>query len=224
MSTLLQLRDAVRGRVDDAALPYLCSDALLTQYANDAQNEACRRARLLLDSTTVAVCSLTIVALTVTYTRHASILFIRRAKWTAADGSAAILRPVSSRDLDKMDSSWDTQTGRPRGYVIDTTTGQFRPFPTPDVAGTVALTVIRTPLAALALDADVPEIPARFHAGLENWMRKRYYDMQDAEIKDPKKAAEAELDFEREFGKKSSAIDETWLQREAELFEDEGNF
>lgn len=222
--TLGDLITAVRGRVDDIAAPPLCSDDLFILYANDAENEACRRARLLLDSTTTAVCSIAIVANTVSYTRHPSIVFIRRAKWTAVDGEVTILRPVSTRDLDKMDGRWETNINRPQGFVIDTTTGQFRPWPTPNVAGTVALTVIRTPLVPMALDGDTPEIPARFHAGLENWMRKRYYDMQDAEIRDPKKATEAEADFDREFGKKSSAIDETWLQREAELFEDEGNF
>ena len=222
--TLTDLILSVRGRVDDVATPPLCSDALFTLYANDAENEACRRARLLLDSSTAQVCHLVIVATTISYLLEPCVIFIRRAKWTAADGSTTILRPVSSRDLDKMDSNWDTQTGPPRAFVIDTTVGTFRPWPTPDTAGTVDLTVVRTPIVPMQDGGDEPEIPPRFHAGLEHWMRKRYYDMQDAEIKDPKKSVEAEADFEREFGKKSSAIDETWLQRESGLFEDEGNF
>ena len=71
---------------------------------------------------------------------------------------------------------------------------------------------------------DVPEIRQRWHLGLANWMLARAYNKHDSQAYDPKTAAKFEADFEREFGKKSSAIDEAWLAHEHDYTEAEGNF
>jgi hypothetical protein len=47
---LKELRLAAREDLDDTAKPYLWSDAFLNNGANEAENEAARRARLIVDS------------------------------------------------------------------------------------------------------------------------------------------------------------------------------
>ena len=49
--TLEQLISAYRGDADDVKTPPFVSDEDLTDYANEAQDEACVRGRLLVDST-----------------------------------------------------------------------------------------------------------------------------------------------------------------------------
>jgi len=45
-------------------------------------------------------------------------------------------------------------------------------------------------------------------------MMHRAYLKKDADANDPKKAADSLALFEQEFGRKSSAIDEVWIERE----------
>jgi hypothetical protein len=71
---------------------------------------------------------------------------------------------------------------------------------------------------------DEPEINRRFHESLVFWMLYRAYSKQDAETKDAKKAGENLALFEQEFGKKSSAIDEAWIEREHGYTDEEGVF
>lgn len=226
---------AAATRADDLATGKLWSRNEWTEYANDAQNEACRRARLLVDSTTAAVCSITLASGTATYDLHDSIIFVRRVRLIQVADSVAlsVLKRAHVSDLDRFAGpQWQEETGQPRAYVPDMDDHQFRPFPTPDAnTWKVGLTVVRMPLIPSTHEAyamedgdDVPEIRARWHIGLVNWMLYRAYSKQDGQCFNPKAAAAFLADFEREFGNKSSAIDETWLAREQDYVEDEGNF
>lgn len=222
-------------RADDLEAGKLWSRAEWIEYANDAQNEACRRARLLVDSTTPDVCSITLTDGTATYDLHDSIIFVRRARLVnSADGTAlTVLRRLHSDDLDRqVGPGWQEEVGQPRGCVVDMDDHQLRPYPTPDTDDwEVQLTVHRTALIPSANETypmeqgdDVPEIRARWHIGLVNWMLYRAYSKQDSQCYNPKAAAMFLADFEIEFGKKSSAIDEAWLVRQQDLTEVEGNF
>jgi len=222
-------------RADDLVAGKLWSRNEWIEYANDAQNEACRRARLLVDSSTAAVCSITLVNGTATYDLHDSIIFVRRARLLEiADGDAlTVLKRCHVADLDReVGPGWQEEEGQPRGYVPDMDDHVFRPYPTPDTAlWKVALTVVRMPLVPTANETypmedggDTPEIRSRWHIGLVNWMLARAYRKQDSQTYNPKLAEAFEVDFEREFGKKSSAIDETWLAREQDYTEAEGNY
>ena len=221
-------------RADDLAAGTLWSRAEWVEFANDAQNEACRRARLLVDSTTPAVCNITLVDGTDTYDLHDSIIFIRRARLLDADGTGlAVLRRVHADDLDReAGPGWQEEVGQPRAYVTGLDTHQLRPFPIPDTDNwEVQLTVTRTPVIPAGHETypmeegdDVPEIRARWHLGLVNWMLYRAFNKHDSQAYNPKAAQMFLADFEAEFGKKSSAIDEAWLAREQDLTEVEGNF
>ena len=201
----------VRNELDDDVAPYLWSDPEMIDYAVDAENEASRRARLLIDSTTTAICQITTAAATAVYALSPLVLFIRRAKMSTEDYA---LGRVAVRDLDYRVPGWETETGTPTHFVTDYETGKIRLYPIPNAVGTVKLTVVRMPKVDLATINDTPEIHPRLHRSLRFWMMYRAYSKQDAETKDDQKAGENLGLFEAEFGRKSSAIDEEWISRE----------
>ncbi len=216
-----ELLAEARSRANDNATPSLWSDAEFTSWANEAEREACRRARLIIDSTTLECCRITLAIADPTYELHEKVLFIRRAKLV---GRAPVLRRVSFQDLDETCPGWEDETGEPRGYIPDMDNLMFRPYPIPTAVGVVNLTITRLPLEDMAAAQDEPEIRSRFHLNLVPWMLYRAYSKQDAETIDLKKAGAFLAEFEAEFGKRSSAIDELWLEREHDFIEAEGNF
>lgn len=211
----MQLRELMtlfRNEVDDATEPYLWSDEEVIEFANDAQNEACRRARLLVDSSTTALCQIAVTAGTALLDLDPRVLFVRRARF-------ATYRPLdrmNMQDMECYNPFWMDATGggTPRVFVPDYETGKLLLWPTPDADGTLLLTVVRDPLVEMDADSDIPEIAPRYHRSLRYWMMARAFGKQDAEANDPKKEATAMALFEQEFGKKSSAIDEAWIERE----------
>lgn len=210
----MRLNDLIqifRAEVDDAVTPYLWSDDELIEYANDAELEACRRSRLIVDSSTAAICQIAVVAGTATYALDPRVLFVRRARLTG-------LLPLKRKNMQDMDIQYpgweDAAAGTPSAFIPDFETGKIRLYPTPDAAATLNLMVVRDPLAEMNDDSDTPEIAARYHRSLRFWMMHRAYLKKDADANDPKKAAESLALFEQEFGKKSSALDETWIERE----------
>lgn len=205
------LIQAFRSEVDDVVAPYLWSDPELIEYANDAQLEACRRARLIVDGSTTAICQIAVVANTATYALDPRVLFIRRARLTG-------LLPLKRKNLQDMDSQYpgweDASASTPSALIPDFETGKIRLYPKPIANTTLNLMVVRDPLAEMNDDTDTPEIAARYHRSLRFWMMHRAYLKKDADANDPKKAAESLALFEQEFGKKSSALDEVWIERE----------
>jgi hypothetical protein len=209
-----------KNSADDNASGELWSEEEWINFANDAQNEACRRARLLVDSTS-PLTELSLPAGEPTVALDPRILVIRRARLV---GRSPLLQRVSHHTLDCAGSGWEDETGEPRGYVPDMDTQVFRPYPMPEADATVRLTVVRLPLKEMAEEADKLEVPPHLHRSLAAWMLYRAFSKQDGEAFDKKKAAEYLAEFEQEFGRKSTAIDEAWLQREHEYIVDEGNF
>ncbi len=218
----MNLRDLIqlwRVDVDDAVEPFLWSDEDAIEYANDAQNEAARRGRLLLDSSTTEVANIAVEAATGLYSLDARVLFVRRARIA---GNLP-LRRMNMQDMETRDPYWqDASASTPTVFVPDYETGKILLWPTPNAAATLLLTVLRDPLAEMNDMDVVPEIAARYHRSLRHWMSVRAYSKQDAEANDPKKMADSMALFEQEFGKKSSAIDEAWINREQQ--EGDGTF
>lgn len=327
--TTQQLIDSFRALADDKALPYLWPDAELLVYAAEAETEAARRARLLRDATTAAVCSYAVTVTNQKITLDPRVIFIRRCK--IASKTLPMMR-VHMADMDMAFPDWDStqNLGDVNRFIPDKESGILwfdGQFPGSD---TVNLVVIREPLLALTIPtaavaakvvtnmggpgvltttsnvagtagnsfhlafvagsgANValsitwngttatvtlgtdgasvldptkntfvaiavllnalvgnpltavntsnatdfvtgasnttftggaalggstvnPEIPARYHPGLVHWMLARAFGKQDSETNDPEKAKQALAEFEVEFGKKSSAIDEKYIE------------
>jgi len=205
---------------NDLEAPYKWSDEALFLYLNEAEKEAARRARLLIDSTTAAVCTINVLANTPSYPLHESVIFVRRAKLASRNRP---LQQISHLDLDDTGMDWESATGTIEAYMTDFETDTLRLWRTPLVVDTLSLTVVRTPLTPMNDVTDTPEIKSRYHEKLVHWMRYRAYSIDDDEIKDTSKAAAAYSLFEEEFGPASSAIDEEWQHRKS-YDPDDGRF
>lgn len=227
--TLAQIIAAFRELADDLGTPPLWSDTLVTFWANEAQQEAARRARLLVDQTTVDVCVIDVTAGTHTYAVDPRVIFIRRVKLSSQDSTLA---KVDQRDLDLTGPGWESASNSRPGWWLPTGDHQIRLYPPPDADDTLTLTVVREPLADMApaivspaTPAVDPEIPARMQYRLVDWIMHRALMVRDKEEKyDPQGSKEHLASFESEFGKRSSAIDETWIARAHGYDEFEGLF
>lgn len=197
-----------RIAADDLTQPYLWPDQEVISYAVDAENEACRRARLLVDSSTAAICQHTAAIGATSITLDPRVIFVRRA---IVSGKTSPLSRANMRDLDDNHPGWESHTGTIEALVTDWETGKLRLYRIPTVESVINTTVVRLPLTSMNDFEDTPEINARFHEGLINWMLHRAYMKPDKETFDSERAEEAEKRFILEFGGKSSAQDEDWI-------------
>ena len=201
-----ELIDAFRDEAKDTANPPFVSDKTAKRYANQAVSEACRRSRLLVDSTS-ELCELPITAGDPVIEIDSRIISIRRAR------SSLSSRPLVKRcvrDMDDQFSGWDSSssTSIPSVIVVDYETNRIRLHPAPAENGTLYLTVVREPLTELENSKDEPEINRRHHHGLVEWIKYRAFNASDSDLYNPKKASEALAEFEREFGPPVSAAEE----------------
>ncbi len=102
----------------------------------------------------------------------------------------------------------------PEVFIPDYETGKLLFWPPNAAERSVLLTVVRDPLAPMTNRDDTPELNARYHRALRHWMAYRAYMKPDEETYKPEAAKNQMALFEAEFGAKSSAIDEQWIQRE----------
>jgi hypothetical protein len=191
--------DIGAGSADAAVTP----DAMLA-FVNEAVNEACRRARILVDSSTAAICQIPIVAGTSVYTFDERIIFIKRGMIT---GGKKALNKASHVIMDENIQGWEGHTGEAETFVTGLYSNKLRLYKVPNSNGMLNLTVIRTPLVALAGGDDVPEIPARYHQALILWVKHKVFNRQDSEVFDRNKADIHLMEFERYFGKRCAADD-----------------
>ncbi|MFA5387503.1 MAG: DUF6682 family protein [Candidatus Paceibacterota bacterium] len=199
-----------RSDLDDAAQPYLWSDDDLIEYADDAQNEACRRGRLLVDSTTADTCQIAVLAGTHTYALDARVIRVNRARLSGES------RPLGFRQMRKLDDlspGWEDWSGTPEVILPDWQEGSIRLVPSPDSAGTLNLTVVRLPLATINDPDDAFEVRDEHLRNLRHWIVYRAFLKRDSETYDPERAAQALALFEREFGPPQPAYAELWAQQ-----------
>ena len=191
-----------RQRADDAAEPYLYSDADLLRFASEAEREACLRARLLWDETTFTI---PVLANTALYALDQLIDRIERATFTAASGGRPRDLDLAGADVLAESSEWQSQSGRPECAVQKDRTLRLWPTPGATYAGALTLSVYRFPLSPMESTSDEPEIPLEHHDGLVDWMLFLAYTTKDSETNDPARAARHEALFAARFGERPSA-------------------
>lgn len=227
---LKELFTYVREDANDKKVPYSWSDDRLKILANEAEVEACRRARLIKDSTTDEVSLLTLDANTTLYEVDPRVIFIRRAK---LNSRTRPLQMTRTRDLDRDTPGWEANIGYLSHWVPDYDSAGLRFYRNVDPANTlidpatgvsdfVRLTVVRQPLEEMAGPDDTPEILPRYHVKLTHWMLYRMFSKQDAEIYDADIAAKHLASFEAEFGPPSSAREEHWIDENFDYELDSG--
>jgi len=146
--TLQDIIDVFRELADDVEAEYLWSDAFAIRVANEAQIEACRRSRLLLDETTTAVCQIPVVAGTAIYAVDPRVLFIRRAKLASQDLKLAKINP---RDLDLHYPGWESNQATTPQCWAPVENHKLRLVDKPDADDTLNLIVVRQPMAPMQL-------------------------------------------------------------------------
>ena len=147
------------------------------------------------------------------------VLFVRRIRVV---GQSRPLQKFALADMDQQGTEWEDETGEVMGWIPDMETGKMRLYRKPEEDIALRLTVVRLPLVAMSANSDTPEIKPQYHRALIHWMRYRYYSLQDAEIRDEKKAREALAEFEAQFGPASNALDEAWIHEKHGFDEYEG--
>lgn len=203
--TLEELIAQVRVDSDDLESDYLSTDANITAWLNEAEQEACIRARLIHDETTSAVCSIAVTAGVRTYALHSAIIDIDRASFTATGSTTENVLSLTDRvEMDRLYSDWRTRVDVPRQAIQNDTT--FQLCCVPSTAGTIALECYRLPLVNIEdQGSEEPEIGRIHHRHLVQWALHRAYSRPDAEIFNPNKAATALAEFTRVFGLRPDA-------------------
>lgn len=190
-----------RHQADDTEGPNFWTDEEIVGYLNDAVQEACERAKLIEERAEAALapgqstCSL-----------DSSVFEVKRVAYAG--------RPLDESNVEDMDctySNWESLTGRPRHYIFIQANAarpaQLRFVPIPNESMAVEATVIRgalAPLSAADLNAE-PEINARFHVRLLDWVAHRAFMKPDAEVFDAQRSAACLALFEQAFGQRTDA-------------------
>lgn len=202
--TLADLIAQFRAEAFDTEEPYFFSDAQITGWLNEAQEEAAIRGRLLHESADDDVCQIAVTAGTSSYDLHASVLEITYARWQK-DGSEDWVRlDLQTRTyLDKNRPNWRTTEEQPVDMVQDDTTITLGCLPETD--GTLRIECYRLPLVEMADDADSPELMAVHHRQLVHWALHRAFSIPDSETEDEKRSNASEIRFTRYFGPRPDA-------------------
>lgn len=201
--TLGELIALARTRLDDRVAPYLWSDLELTEFANTAQDEAAERARFLRSTISVSV-----VANTSVYTLPVVPLYdgVLDMRFTDSLGRLNVVRHASYADFNVLTHYGDAQ-GTPYFFEYGNSSVEFRLYPTPNAAGSLAIDIARLPTEdeRMVSAGDEPVIPAEFHRDLVYWMLFEAYSLRDGDIRETASADRAEAQFTRKFGPKISA-------------------
>lgn len=214
--------------LDDVAEPYLWKTTELLRFLNYAEVQACRRAHLLIDSTTAtdsgtaatastngtrALCRVTIVGDTATYILSTKILQIRRCQLQTM--TYPLNGPASYTDLDELESGWFGTSG-----TIGTAGSGGNPWTflnepnnmltfvqAPSVSDTAFLVVSRLPLLPFTLQTS-PEVDEQYHIDLCDWAAHLAFSKPDPDTFNPKMAAYYDQKFTAKFGPLPDAYSE----------------
>lgn len=202
--TLAQLIAQLRIDLDDTEEDYLWSDDELTLYINEAEKEAVRRSRLIIDQSTAEICQINVTANTSLYPLSKKIIQVLDVIPSWDDGCP--LRKAVTREMTLHNPSWRSdESETPESYLLDFQSNYLMLGQKPLSDGTLNLRVYREPLAAMAEDDDEPEIAERYHRKLLHWARHEAYLKPDADTQDKAASSDALALFELEFGPAMSA-------------------
>lgn len=195
----------------------LWTNADWIEYANEAERQACRRARLLQGPAT-----LTLTSGTSLYSLPAGTLYVRRVKLASQQSP---LRKIRLIELDHCYAGWEDDTeGTVERFCLDYERKKILFVRAPSATDTAKLTTIQLPSAAMEDLDDEPDIAEQYHLGLVNGMLAQAYLKDDQDTFDPNRAGNYEAKFAGEFGPPVTAADEAWINDRLGYDEDEGLF
>jgi hypothetical protein len=196
MAMVSELRSLYRTLADDKVADYFLTDADYLGFLNEAQDVACISGDLIFDKSS-SFCTLPVLAGTSIYTLDASLYGLTCVRLMDTNGVYTRLLSTTHDDLDRAHPGWREENELPTAFV------QYRNslelVPAPAEAYTLKLEGYRT-AEPLDSDSDEPEIIPTLHASLNYWVLYRAYSSPDADLSNPRKAAESLAEFERVFG------------------------
>jgi len=180
--------------LDDTVEPYRWDDELLLRWLNLAQEQVCRRQRVLVDESTPGVTQVPIVVDQATYQLDPSIVLVES---VTLDGVP--LTKSTPAQLDAKYAGWrDQPHDTPLHYMQTGLTLTL--FPTPSTEGeSLALRVWRMPLAKMT-ESSEPEIDPIYHENLCLYAAHRAFRMPDEDLRDSGLAAQYLAEFDAIFG------------------------
>lgn len=186
-----------RERAKDNASPPLCEDNEILLFLNEAEQEAAKRARLLFDRTTEALCSIDVTSGTATYTLNALVHEVYYASFTDTGGLSQRLRIKDREEMDRILPDWRDMSESPRFLIVDENSVEL--VGNPNIDGTIDLEVYRLPLVDIEEDTE-PEIAKGHHIKLLDWILYKAFSSPDADLGAPARAMYHKQEFEKYFG------------------------
>lgn len=203
---LVELREMFRRDVADTSDSPLWNDSDIDEWINEAEEEACIRAKLIHERSNTSICRVAINPLLngeTRYTLNPLIIEITHASMTDSAGVVSILDIVDWREADRVQFDRRTHTDAPRAIIHHDTWIDLDCIP--DAAYTLDMEVYRLPLVSMTDDTDSPEISANHHRHLLHWAKHRAYGIPDTDLLDMNKANDYEGRFEQYFGPRPNA-------------------
>jgi hypothetical protein len=192
-----ELIDAVRSVLGDESPPYKWQDSALMRYLNEAEEQICRRAYLLIDETTTSICQFSVSVSVASYRYHSKILQIKR---VVTASSTIPLNQYTRAELDAEDTGWISQIGTPTKYVAENI-GELILVPIPQSVTTATLQVARLPLNSFsAASTQSPEVDDGYHNDLIDWALHRAYERRDTDTQNMQLSQYYEGRFTVRFG------------------------
>lgn len=189
-----------RVQVNDAVEPYFVQDETVIDLLNDAENEACIRGRLLLETVDPDITTIDVQEGVGRYETHVKLYEIVKA-WFAGTTSHRYENLCMS-SIELMDNEhrhdWRSEKGVPRVMIQLDTALQLHPIPRH--AGKIRLEGYRLPLRPLVDVGDEPEINQAHHIYLLSWVSHKAFAIPDSEFFDAERSLLALADFEQYFG------------------------
>lgn len=206
--------------LDDVAIPYLWPDTELLRFLNYAEVQACRRAHLIIDSTTAndsgtaatastagqkPLCVLSVIAEQAYYQLSPKILQVKRCQLKSL--TYPLRGPLTYPQVDEEFNAWWGTNGTvgtcgsggyPEAFLNEpgnTITFLY----SPSTSDTAYLVVSRLPLMSFTMQTS-PEIDEKYHIDLCDWAAKLAFSKPDSDALNLILAKQYEASFESKFG------------------------
>jgi len=194
---LRDLIDAFRRDCDDRVDPPLFSDGDITDWLNEAQRQACIRARLLLCRDEYPLSGgQRIVKL------DDAIFELRRVELHREGQTDYSLYQTEGDRLDDAAPGWHAYSCPPKAFVHRD--GEIELAGEASDGDVIRIEGFRLP-RPMRSDTDCPEIGHFHHLALLHWALFRAHSVPDKEVFDPNRATEQEARFEYYFGRRPKA-------------------
>lgn len=205
---LKDLKTRFRALSRDKEEDFLTVDEDLTEWLNEAVEEACIRARLIREEALPQVCEIGLDVGTHTYKLHPSVYEIISIRLQPGNGDQP--RPITLKSREWMDSNhcdwrtWATTQRIPAEIAIQDDTS-IRLAGYTEVDDVLLLECYRLPLNPMCRGEDAPEIHAMHHRKLVHWALHRAFGVPDSDLFDRDRSALAEREFTKYFGLRPDA-------------------